>query len=440
MTLLRTRGVPYATGEEISFADLNSIDSQIEGALDKRAGQTDTLASLVSLGLGGRIVKLSQAGLNADSSYEIGNGEVIVITAASLTANRQYTLSTTGAIEGDLFEVWVDQMTSIYTVTVRNSGGSALARLGSYDSQRVTFRFDGTDWLMYDGVAFGLVAFEFTANGTWSPPFGVFSALLVGCGAGGGGGGGKPNSTAANRYVSGGGGGGGALHQTARVAVSASNTYDVVVGAGGVGGGPTAHGSDGGDTRLELSGTALAVFSGAAGGRCQQTTFGTVGTTTWMRANGGAAVRGSQVVGWGFSADDISFDATPAGLTSFGVFLPPDTGGSGNGLGNGVPGNRNPFGGFNGGTGGTKGTDSGSLIGGGAGGGGAAGPYGAGGNGGNGGNGGTPGNGTAGASAGANTGAGGGGGGSGGSHGTASGTGQAGGNGGSGRLFVVVSR
>lgn len=449
MTISRINGAGWAVLDKLTTAQVNGLDANSTSALDKRAGHTDELGSIVSLVGGGRIVSLVQNGLDADGQYSIASGEIIRVP--TLTASRSYVLEAADALDGDIMEVWVDPLAyaaSAYTIAVIDGAGAGgtLVVLGAKGQAfHASFRFDALmGWRLYSGTSQGFVVDRFLADGTWTCPAGVRVALAVGCGAGGGGAGGISNSTADSRFAAGGGGGGGALMQSVHLFTTPHVSYSVFVGDGGAGGAPGAPGADGGDARIYQGGADIVCFRGAAGGRAQQSTFGTA-SISLLRTFGGPPVRGQQSVGWGFFGDDMSIDVGSVATTnapSFGMFMQPGSGGMGNALGAGTSGVTNPNGGFPAGRGGEKGANAGTKNGGGGGGGGAPGPYGWGADGGVGGAGHAT-NGVAGgmgASAQPNHGAGGGGGGAGGSGGTSSGAGGAGGSGGSGRLYIMYAR
>ena len=95
----------------------------------------------------------------------------------------------------------------------------------------------------------------FTASGTWTVPAGVTSAQVILVGGGGGGGGGSQN-------VAGGGGGGGQV-VVRNIDVNPLQTYQVTIGAGGVGG-------------LGAQTGAADETSTLPGGNGTPTTFGTI--------------------------------------------------------------------------------------------------------------------------------------------------------------------
>jgi len=255
----------------------------------------------------------------------------------------------------------------------------------------------------------------FTSNDTWVCPSGITQIILEGFGGGGGGAGAEANFRTA------GGGGGGAIRGYQILTVTPGYTYDITIGAGGVGGtagtyavnDSSSDGYDGGDTKFSYSGTDLVIFRGGGGGN-----------------------RGTSSVGGGFgglcspSAAAGGFSGATDGATVNVPFTSLASGGSSNDYNRNAPGGYNLTGAYSPGSPGTG--DNGAYGEPHGGGGGGAGPEGDGGDGGNGVASGA--NGEDGGSGGANTGAGGGGGGT--TSGSPSYNGGAGGAGGSGKLII----
>lgn len=125
---------------------------------------------------------------------------------------------------------------------------------------------------------------EFTSNNTFVVPAGVTHVLVELWGAGGGGGGGSSSLYIEDHglqggYVflggSGGNGGGSGGYVRTLMTVTAGTAYEVVIGAGGVGGGPTtcafgtpcgSRGTDGASTEFRQASTVLAAAPGGSGG------------------------------------------------------------------------------------------------------------------------------------------------------------------------------
>ena len=428
MTISKVKAAGWGVGEVLTSTQISSVDANIENALDKRSGQTDTLASVVSCSGAGRIVPTLISGADADTTYLISGGNSI-IRAEALTAARTYQLSSTGAVTGDLITVMTEEAS--YTLRVVYGPGLSLAvylSAGAVNASRwATFVYTGAtdEWmLLSSSISASIATTTFTSSGTYTVPIGVTALILEGCGGGGGGGGGCTGDTTTANYPPSGGGGGGSQVTTKIVSVTAGGSYTVTIGSGGAGGVAGANGNAGADTTFDT----LATFDGASGG------VGGVATSSSFTVTPG-----------GCPSRHVSSHAQSSKTPTSTHFVPACE------MGSGGPGKNNNTmttsgysgvgsgHGYAGGAAGTKGTDSGSYNGGGPGGGGGAGAYGAGGAGANGGNansGGTGSNGSAGSNAAANTGGGGGGGGGGGQGSAAGGTGGAGGNGGSGYLIV----
>lgn len=288
MTISRVKP-DFALGDKLTSAEMDAIDTNATYALDKRSGQTDTLESVVSCSGAGRIIETSADGANADTTYTIGGSNAVIRLTSSITANRTYTLSTTGASTNDT--ITVVYVSGSYTVSVVDGSSSAtLAKVGPRQTAETSFaifEYSGSAWrlrYMWSGRQYSDV---FTASGTWTCPPGVTEVILHGMGGGGGGGGGA--GTGVTSQGQGGGGGGGALVGRVKVAVTPETAYTVTIGAGGTAGtagaagGNGGTGGDGGDTTFG----ALATFYGAAGGNS-----GFINGTSSSFTSGGPPRRG----------------------------------------------------------------------------------------------------------------------------------------------------
>lgn len=418
MTISRVNTAGFGVGDTLTNTQANDIDLNPTYALDKRSGNTDTLSSVVSLAVAGRIVENVAVGANANTTYAVGAANRVIQVTSAVTANRNYTLSSTACVTGDQITVYCAPSFVTYEIAIKDQASATMYTLGnlaSSDGQWATFIYVA-GWRLFRASGAKHHSQTFTSNGTWTCPANVFVAYVEGCGAGGGGAvGDSAFPTTTDKYGTGGGGGGGAALCVQTVAVTPGVVYTVTTGVGG------AAGTAGTDTTFDT----LATFCGASGGAASAQS----NTGTLQLVAGGSPVRLNPQTA-------LSWQTTsPISIA------PPGAGGYGANnlaLNTYATGYRNTHGGFAAGAGGSVGTDSGTYRGGGPGGGGGAGPYGAGGAGGAGGSGnnaGVGGAGIAGTAAGANTGAGGGGSGSLG-RGTVGGSVGAGGAGGSGQLTI----
>lgn len=450
MSLVRIKSPPFGVGEKVTSAQLNGIDQNIENALDKRLGQTDTLSSVVSCNTGtpARVIPTFRSTFDADTTYTISQG-ISVLFAVGLTATRTYTFSNTGATPGDIVRLYCN---SGFPVIVKNAAATTLFQCGDGthlddDGYYCELLFLGFWVLSNQPMGSRNHSTTFTASGSWVCPKGVSWVVLEGYGGGGGGAGGAASTTVTSTDAGGGSGGGGARKSVLQVFVSPGTTYTVTIGGGGSGGAPGAAGSDGGDTTFANGGTNLAIFPGAQRGVTNINFNLTGGGLTYAFYQGGSANRNTSLQTAGFTV--------AAGGGNPYVPYPPGQGGAG-GLGDltilpgaayllrGSPGVLSGTGTL-GGNAGTNGTSSASYHGGNSGGGGGGGSLegatasraGDGGNGGNGSS--TPAAGTVGTNGGnapANSGGGGGGGGGGGNDPTTGHNGGSGGNGAAGLLTV----
>lgn len=440
MTITRVNGASWGVGDKLTSAQMNGVDLNTTYALDKRAGQTDSLASVVSASGAGRLVGSYALGANADTTYLVSNANGTIHVTA-LTADRNYTLSNSNAVTNDRMLVLNE---SSFYITVKNAAAATLITLGSTvqpngESTWAEFMFTGTAWILLRSTKEPtLAASVYNGDGTWTCPRGVTMALMIGWGGGGGGGAGGSADTGTAKSAGGGGGGGAALCEVKLVTgLTPGSIYGFEVGDGGVGAaaGSGGNGAAGGDTAFNVS---TAVFTGASGGR-----GGFAASSTDKIAPGG-----------GPSRDVGSYFLTLTDVTSVTGGQdwqrpPPNHGGAGTNklaILTGIKGGSNADGG--GALGGSAGATVGTAVGGGGGGGGGNGNTGlgscsSGGDGGTGSNtGATSGNGQNAGPAGGNCGGGGGGGGAPGQNtgGGGLGIGGKGGDGGAGRLTIIPWR
>lgn len=139
----------WVFGDKLTFGQLNSLDGNTTSALDKRSGQTDTLASVVTCGTTGRIIANYEIGANADHTYALSDGISVIDATAGLSAHRAYTLSNTGAATNDMVAIYAG---TTWNVTVKNDGGTSLYIVGGTGAAHGTwavFRHDGTDWKLF---------------------------------------------------------------------------------------------------------------------------------------------------------------------------------------------------------------------------------------------------------------------------------------------------
>jgi hypothetical protein len=444
MTLSRSKLAGWGVGDELTSSEITAVDAQIEDALDKRSGQTDTLASVITCSGAGRIIPSVVTCTDANTTYLVSGGNSLIRLTGTLTANRTYTLSNTNASYGDEIEI-VAEETCNYAVTVKDAGANTMAvisRTATDDATSATFRFLKSSSMGVDGWV--LVRKDqqvpevttFTANGSFTVPNGVKAMIVTAYGGGGGGGAAYQHATSTTqRFMTGGSGGGGAIQSTMMAAVTAGDVWTVTVGSGGAGAASNGgNGSAGTDTTLVNGGTTYR-WAGAGGGSGGYF-IDTVGNAMWIRPGRGTTSYAANTYISGTTA-------APPGTVENG----PGDGGWGlsNNAGTSVGAGAYSAQGYAGGAVGAAGADAvGNWIGGGRGGGGAGGPGSAGGAGGAGGDAqlGAPGSaGSNGSNASANGGGGGGGGGAGGSSSTAAnGAHGQGGNGGSGKLSILWIR
>lgn len=88
---------------------------------------------------------------DADATLTIAAGGRRVLPASTLSANRTVTLSTGGAVAGDVIEI-VRLDVGAYTLAVVNGGAGAGTLLTFAVSARLyaSFRFDGSNWALWE--------------------------------------------------------------------------------------------------------------------------------------------------------------------------------------------------------------------------------------------------------------------------------------------------
>ena len=272
MALTRTNPATWGTGDKLTSGQANAIDINVTSALDKRAGQTDTLSSVVTATGAGRVIPTQVDGANADTTYGITAGNAVIRVTSAVTASRVYTLDNTIAVSGDTLDIYCDATFVTFQVTVKNAAAATIFLLGNISSAQgpwAQFRFVGGAWFLFKSGGLTppkMQTATFTTNGTFTVPSGVTSVQVTGMGGGGGGGGGGGSNSTAGCS---GGGGGGAKISVVELTVTPLAAITVTLGLGGVvgtGGASAFSGVDGGDGGDTTFG-ALATFIGAMGGQ-----------------------------------------------------------------------------------------------------------------------------------------------------------------------------
>jgi hypothetical protein len=397
-----TRVGPWALGDKLTSTQANNVDLNATYAVDKRSGQTDTLESVVTCSGAGRLIPTYEVGADADTTYALSSGISVINASSGLTANRAYTLSNTGAAQGDMVMVLGG---ATYDLTVKNNAGTTLIVLGTSNtgtnsSRWAQFLHNGSAWVLLSSSFAPIQQRQvFTVSGNYTVPADVYKLIVIGAGAGGGGGGGGAGAgTGVTSLSANGGGGGGAamagvhyVDTTPGAVIAVSLGGGGSAGAGSVGSGNGSNGGDGGDTTFG----SILTFKGAQGGNGG---YYFTGTNTGDKFSpGGGPIKGG--VRAGSQSISATLSAPPVFIGSVvGVRLPGEggygasVGSAGSITGAGAAGNYPDVMGTTAGsgtttpgTGGAQGAASGSQLGGGGGGGGGASRFGNGGNGGAGG-------------------------------------------------------
>lgn len=175
----------------------------------------------------------------------------------------------------------------------------------------------------FPGAAGGVTIVKiFKSTGTWQAPAGVTSIKAECWGAGGGG----------ASAGSGGGAGGGEYAAEATLAVTAGNTYNFTVGAGGSPGSP---GSAGGNSTFVGDAVTVTAHGGTGGGTSSAGSGGT-GSTNTTHFNGGAGGASGGVGGGGGSSGGTASAGNAGQAGSLG-------GNRGNAVTGGGPGGGNGY-------------------------------------------------------------------------------------------------
>ena len=140
---------PYSakgSGDTLTAADANALSTDVQAALDKRSGQTDTFQCTVTASGNGRIIGPYLAGADSDQTYALSTG-ISIINARAITATRNYTLSTTGAASGDRVHV----IGGAQNCVVKDGfDGSTMLTVGTGTTATTpdgVFVFNGTRWI-----------------------------------------------------------------------------------------------------------------------------------------------------------------------------------------------------------------------------------------------------------------------------------------------------
>lgn len=176
-------------------------------------------------------------------------------------------------------------------------------------------------------IGYGQTTDAFTTSGTWTCPAGVTS-VSVECWGGGGAGGGSRSTV----NSAGGGGGGGGYSANGAVTVVPGNTYNIVVGTGGIG---VSNAAGGDGSASSFNATTVVANGGAGGGRGNSGAGGNgaglgTGTIRYTGGNGAAGVSGTASGGGGGAAGSTGNGGAAAGQTAgIGATLNGGSGGAG---------------------------------------------------------------------------------------------------------------
>jgi hypothetical protein len=360
MTIGRVKPANWAVDEKLTSAQMNSLDINVAKAVD-RSSPGDTVSGPLTMSTAGRIIPSVQIGANTNTTYTVGSFNELRVTSA-VTANRNYTLSATGAATNDVIRIWCEPSFT-FEIAVKDQASATIFTLGNLSTS------DGT-WVecVYIGgwrvktaplPKWRSQAFTFADSGSaWTPGAGVTRCIVAIIGGGGGGGGGAGGITTGDFGDGGAGGGGaGAIGYTRSVTVTPATPYTVTVGAagaagvgsavdGGAGGAGGAGGTSSFGTLLFAVGGASGAGGGAPSGGSGDGTDGPAGAS---QPGGGTAGTGSGAGGAAGWAGGHGGNTGVGAVGTAGVLGAGGGGGSG-GNGDAVPASATA--GSNGGAGG----------------------------------------------------------------------------------------
>ena len=149
MTISRVNAIGWGVGEKLTSAQQNALDINVTNAADKRSGQTDTVGTVWTMSGAGRLIDTSQVGFNGNINYTAGGGNRIIRVDSTITANRIYTLDTSGVQDGDRIGIYCEPSFN-FTITVKNQAAVTLFELGNNaDGTWAELIYKGSSWRLY---------------------------------------------------------------------------------------------------------------------------------------------------------------------------------------------------------------------------------------------------------------------------------------------------
>lgn len=151
MTIGRVKPMDWGTLEKLTSAQINGIDTNATYALDKRAGETDDLESVITLVGAGRLLPTRAVGTNSNATVLAGGENLITQITTVVTVNRTYTLGTTGAQTNDVLTFFCDPGFTGRKITFVDEGTPlttlfVLGNDGVVDGTWVQFIFISGSW------------------------------------------------------------------------------------------------------------------------------------------------------------------------------------------------------------------------------------------------------------------------------------------------------
>lgn len=141
MSLSRILPSGAGIGDVLTSTQITNIDINAAAGLDRRSGQTDELQSVVTASNGGRLVPSVLDGVDSDHTYDF-DAQIVEVASGALSANRTYTVDSSGSVSND--RVRIANYSTAHIVTVKNTSGTTLAVLGGPSAEATWAEFEWT--------------------------------------------------------------------------------------------------------------------------------------------------------------------------------------------------------------------------------------------------------------------------------------------------------
>jgi hypothetical protein len=173
MSLTRVKPSGWVTNEKLTSAQINNVDINITYALDKRSGQTDTLASVITVASTGQVI------FDTGSELIFNNSLIQGDTSVSLLVNSGSDFTFTGTIlQGSIFADLTVGPFSQITFSDTGIQGTIFTSLHLITGSQLTF--DAGSGVSFSGSAQTTSGSTFTFNGNSSHTSGSSETFLSG--------------------------------------------------------------------------------------------------------------------------------------------------------------------------------------------------------------------------------------------------------------------